>query len=119
MVKRSSQLQSGFIQVQVVVHVFCMQGFSVTPFAIEDVQQTKNWVAKGNLFCDCIFVPKMGVILAIFMNYWKTIHALMISLWGVFMCFYANINATLELGVHKGYVAIQQYNLSQLLFQNS
>ena len=34
--KRSSQLQSGFIQVQVVVQLL-LQGFSVTPFAIEDV----------------------------------------------------------------------------------
>ena len=50
----------------------------------------------------------MGVTLAIFMNYWKIIHALMTSLWGVFMYFYADIHATLELGVHKGYVAIQQ-----------
>ena len=34
--KRSSQLQSGFIQVQVVVQLL-LQGFCNTPFAIEDV----------------------------------------------------------------------------------
>ena len=34
--KRSSQLQSGFIQVQMVVQLL-LQGFNVTPFAIEDV----------------------------------------------------------------------------------
>ena len=49
-----------------------------------------------------------GYIHELLESYMKTIHALMTSLWGVFMCFYANIHATLELGVHKGYVAIQQ-----------
>ena len=34
--KRSSQLQCGFFQVQVVVQLL-LQGFTVTPFAIEDV----------------------------------------------------------------------------------
>ena len=49
--ERSSHLESGFIQVLVVVHVF-LQGFSVTPL----VQGCKR-----NSICDCIVVPKGGV----------------------------------------------------------
>ena len=43
--KRLSQLQSGFIQIQGVVHLL-LQGFSVHPLPSESFQQTMNWVAK-------------------------------------------------------------------------
>ena len=66
-----------------------------------------NWVAKWNSFCDCIFVPKRGVTLTIYhvLLEWtlKTIHAL----WGVFVCFYANIHAILEPWIHKGYTVVK------------
>ena len=44
-------------------------------------------------------------MLTIFMYYWidsETIHALSSNLWGVFMCFFSNNHAILELCVHIG-----------------
>ena len=64
--KRSSQLQSEFIQVQVVVHLL-LQGFSFTPLAQERFLANNEYEIH---FCDCIFVPKEGVTVTIFMYYW-------------------------------------------------
>ena len=64
---------------------------------------------KWNSFCDCIFVPKGSVTLTIYsciINIGCTLKIIQCTIltnyWGVFMCFYANIHAILELWVYKG-----------------
>ena len=81
--KRSSQLQSGFIQVQVVLHLL-LQGFSVTTLVHWRCLANSELGCKMKSFCNCIFVPKRRATLTIFMYYWigwtlKTIHALAID----------------------------------------
>ena len=73
--KRSPQLQSGLIQVQVVVHL--LQGFSV--ILLVQWRFLTNNKCKQNSFCDCIFVLYSCIIgwtlkpihMQIFMSYWN------------------------------------------------
>ena len=93
--ERSSHLESGFIQVLVVVHVF-LQGFSVTPL----VQGCKR-----NLWLHCC--PKRGCTVATFMYYWMDCgrYSLLTNLWGVFMFFYCKYSChigTSSLTPHGG-----------------
>ena len=87
--KRSSQLQSWFIQVQVVVHLL-LQVVSVT--LLVQLRFLANNECEQNSFCDCIFVSRGGINFAIFMHYWMDSENYS----------YANIHAILELWVHKG-----------------
>ena len=93
--KRSSQLQ-----VQVVVHLL-LPWFSVTPLAKWRFAANNELGCKWNSFCDCIFVPKGSVTLAIFMYYWMdsenySMHYWLIITFGKYswLCFF---NATLDL----------------------
>ena len=47
-----------------------LQGFSVTPFVQLRFLANSELGCKSNSFCDCIFVPKRGMVLTIFMYYW-------------------------------------------------
>ena len=71
--KMSSQLQSGFIQVQAVAHLF-LPWFKVISLVQWRFIANNELGWKWNSFCDCMFVPKGGVLLdglwKIFMHYW-------------------------------------------------
>ena len=87
--QRSSQLQSGFIQVQVVVH-FLLQGFIVLhPSSGEGFQHTMNWFANEIHF---VIAQKVGYIHVLldglwkpFMHYWLTFGEYLCAFMQIFM----------------------------------
>ena len=87
--KMSSQLQCGFIQVQVVVHLL-LQGFRVTPLVQWRFLANNELGCKWYSFCDCTFVPKEGGTVAIFMYYWMDSEKYFMHCWLTFrqyLCF--------------------------------